>query len=412
MLPTPTDRRPLNVMFLLSTMPVGGAETLLANMVRRFDRKRIHPTIACLKHRDELGESLSEDIPVYDHLINHKYDLAVVGRLKKLYQRHRVDAVITVGAGDKMFWGRIAAKLHRVPVVLSALHSTGWPDGVGKLNRMLTRITDGFIAVARQHAEFQVNQERFPQSKVFLIPNGIDTDRFQFDSKKRDQWRSQLAISSTTPIVCIVAALRPEKNHKMFLNAAKLLSTRIPQAKFVIAGDGPLRDDLQAHANALGIAHQTHFLGSVSDVVGVLSMSDLFALTSDNEASPVSIMEALSCQRPVVAPQVGSIHETVIDGQNGFLIPVGDENAAASCWFQLLTNRELSDSMGQHGRNLVVQDCSLQSMTDGYTNLVETIYHQKKSTALQGRPRIAEFPQSQAKFVPQINRSRSYMPQG
>lgn len=412
MLPISNDRRPLNVMFLLSTMPVGGAETLLANMVRRFDRNRINPVIACLKQRDELGEILSKEIPVYDQLINHKFDWAVLSRLKKLYQQHRVDAVITVGAGDKMFWGRIAAKLDRIPVVLSALHSTGWPDGVGKLNRMLTRITDGFIAVARQHAEFQVNQERFPKSKVFLIPNGIDTDRFQLDSKKREQWRSQLSISPTAPVVCIVAALRPEKNHKMFLNAAKLVSSQVPKAQFVIAGDGPLRGELQAHANALGIASQTHFLGSIGDVAGVLSMSDLFALTSDNEASPVSIMEALSCQRPVVAPQVGSIHETVMDGQNGFLVPVGDENAAARHWTQLLTNRELSDRMGQHGRSLVVQNCSLQSMTDGYTELVETVYRQKKLTVVQGRRRTTESPQTQPEFAPQMNRTRNILPQG
>jgi glycosyltransferase involved in cell wall biosynthesis len=371
-------------MFLLSTMPVGGAETLLANMVRRFDRNRINPLIACLKHRDELGEILSPEFPVYDRLIHHKYDLRVINRLRSLYRLQQVDAVVTVGAGDKMFWGRIAAKLQRVPVILSALHSTGWPDGVGRLNRLLTRITDGFIAVAQQHAEFQVNQEKFPIPKVFLIPNGIDTDRFQFDPIKRDRWRSQLSILPTTPVICIVAALRPEKNHKLFLNVAKIVNAKIPQAQFVIAGDGPLRQQLQAHANDLGIAGQTHFLGCVTDVVGVLSMADLFALTSDNEASPVSIMEALSCQRPVVAPQVGSIHETVIDGKNGFLVPVGDENAAAKHWIELLTNRKLADRMGQHGRDLVVQNCSLQSMTDGYTELVETIYYQKKSTAAQG----------------------------
>ena len=188
--------RPLNVMFVITSMPVGGAETLLLNMVRRFDRKRVQPSICCLKHRDVLGDELANEIPVFENLINHKFDVAVSRRLKKLYRDQKIDAMITVGAGDKMFWGRLAARRAKVSVILSALHSTGWPDGVGRLNRMLTRITDGFIAVAQSHAEFMVTGERFPQEKVFMIPNGIDTQRFVFNADSRDQWRQQVGIPS------------------------------------------------------------------------------------------------------------------------------------------------------------------------------------------------------------------------
>ena len=119
-------------MFLLTSMPVGGAETLLVNLVRRFDRRRIEPLIGCLKEKGVLGEAISNEVPTFEHLIHHKYDVAVIGRLKKLFRDQSVDAMITVGAGDKMFWGRIAARQAKVPVILSALHSTGWPDGVGR----------------------------------------------------------------------------------------------------------------------------------------------------------------------------------------------------------------------------------------------------------------------------------------
>ena len=141
--------RALRTMFIITSMPVGGAETLLVNMVRRFDRSRIVPMIGCLKEKGVLGEELSSEIPVYENLIYHKYDVAVAARLRKLFKEEKLDAVITVGAGDKMFWGRLAARYARLPVILSALHSTGWPDGVGRLNRLLTGITDGFIACAQ-----------------------------------------------------------------------------------------------------------------------------------------------------------------------------------------------------------------------------------------------------------------------
>src|SRR4029078_715924 len=124
------DRGPLRVMFLNTSMPVGGAETLLVNLVRGMNTERFWPSVCCLKSRGPLGDVLAEEVPVFHDLIRHKYDLFVLSRLSKLFRERRVDAVVTVGAGDKMFWGRLAARLAGVPVVLSALHSTGWADPV------------------------------------------------------------------------------------------------------------------------------------------------------------------------------------------------------------------------------------------------------------------------------------------
>jgi glycosyltransferase involved in cell wall biosynthesis len=367
------ETRPIRVMFLLTSMPIGGAETLLVNLVRRLDRSRIEPLVTCLKQKDLLGEQLTSEIPVFDRLINHKFDFAVAGRLKRLFLDQRIDALVTIGAGDKMFWGRLAARWAKVPVVLSALHSTGWPDGVGRLNRMLTPITDGFIAVARQHADYQVKQEKFPKHKVFLIPNGIDTEHFVFDETRRAQWRAELRIEPDAPVVGIVAALRTEKNHDLFLDSAKRLTASMPRARFVIAGDGPERSRLERLAVELGIGNKVHLIGSTQDVVGVLSMIDLFALTSHNEASPVSIMEALSCQRPVVATDVGSIDESVLEGQTGFLVPAGDADQMASRWQQVLGDPDLARRLGEQGRTQVIENSSLDSMTEGYMSLIEEL---------------------------------------
>lgn len=376
--------RPLNVMFVITSMPVGGAETLLVNLTRQFDKTRIKPLIGCLKERGVLGEELADEIPVFDHLIHHKYDVAVSRRLRKLFRENEIDAVVTVGAGDKMFWGRLAARGAGVPVILSALHSTGWPDGVGRLNRMLTSITDGFIAVAKHHAEFLVEFEKFPQEKVFMIPNGIDTGRFKSCSNDRNKWRSKIGIPASSPALGIVAALRPEKNHELFLQCAARTLEKIPDAHFVIAGDGPRRGDLEAIAAEKSISDKIHFLGSVSDIPGVLSMLDVFALTSHNEASPVSILEALSCNRPVVATDVGSIKESVIHGTTGYLCEAGNAEDISGRWIELMSNSELRETMGRKGRSHVVDNSSLDSMTAGYTELVESLYNKNKTARRPG----------------------------
>jgi glycosyltransferase involved in cell wall biosynthesis len=342
-------------------------------LVRRLDRRWFTPEIACLKRRGPLGDVLAREVPVHDQLLAHKYDLRVWPRLVRLLRRRAFDAVVTVGAGDKMFWGRLAARRCRVPVILSALHSTGWPDGIGRLNRLLTPITDGFIAVADSHGAFLVNEERFPPQKVFVIPNGVDTWRFA-PMPDTPAIRAELGIGPADPVVTIVAALRPEKNHELFLEAARRVGSQVANARFLVVGDGPRRGPLEQLAQALGLAGRVHFLGSRDDVPRLLSASDVFTLTSHNEANPVSILEAMSAGRPVVATNVGSIREVVTDGHNGFLVPSGDAKAVAKRIAELLNDPLQRQKIGAAARETVVAGWSVDAMVRRYERLIASIY--------------------------------------
>lgn len=377
---------PMRVLFLLTSMPVGGAETLLVNLVRRMDRNRFDPEIACLKNAGPLGELLSSEMPVHTNLLASKWDLRVLPRLVWLLGSRRVDAVVTVGAGDKMFWGRIAAWIAGVPVIASALHSTGWPDGVGRLNRWLTSITDAFIGVAKPHGRHLVERERFPERKVFVIPNGVDTDRFAPPVDGGRSVRESLGIGPTTPLVGILAALRPEKNHELFLAAAARLHQTVPDAEFVIIGDGPRRAELERIAEQKGLCHAVHFLGSREDVPELLGALDVVALTSHNEANPVSILEAMATSKPVVACDVGSVAESVIEGETGFLVPAGDVRATAERWSRLLLNPLVARAMGDYGRERVVRHASLDVMVHGYERLLANLFTAKTGLPL---PRTA-----------------------
>lgn len=386
------DRR-LRVMFLTTSMPVGGAETLLVSLVQSLDRARFAPEVACLKERGPLGEELAAEVPVYCHLLRGKYDLRVLMRLWKLLRSREIDAVVTVGAGDKMFWGRLAARLAGVPVIVSALHSTGWPDSVGRLNRLLTPLTDGFIGVADAHAEHLVARERFPREKVHTIYNGVDTERFAPCDGLAI--RHELGLPPFAPVVGILAALRPEKNHELFLaGAAKILAT-LPETHFVLIGDGPQREQLEELATSLGIAGQTHFLGSRSDVPALMGAINVLALTSHNEASPVSILEALSCGVPVVAAEVGSVPETVEHGETGFLFAAGDLDGYVDATLQLLQDRSLSERLGKCGRQRVIDERSLTAMVHGYESLLGRLF-EAKSHARRSAIRRGAWPDSSA----------------
>jgi glycosyltransferase involved in cell wall biosynthesis len=377
--PIANTTTPLRVAFIITSMPVGGAEMLLVNLIRGMDRTRFEPEIICLKELGPLGETMSAEIPVSHSLLRGKFDLAILPKLVRRLRSRRIGAVITVGAGDKMFWGRLAAKLAGVPVIGSALHSTGWPDGVGKLNRMLTRITDTFIAVADSHGKFMVDFERFPASKVNVIRNGVDTERFVTNSAARDEIRSELKLFENTPLVGIVAALRPEKNHSLFVDIAACTIEKLRNAHFLIIGDGPERASIEAAIASKGLEKKVHLLGSRSDTPRLLAALDCFLLTSHNEANPVSILEALACCVPVVSTQVGSIAETVIDGETGYTVEPGDAEQATRRVLQILLDTRHADQLGRNGRELVERTGSLDSMVSGYQELIEKLYASKQS---------------------------------
>jgi glycosyltransferase involved in cell wall biosynthesis len=360
-------------------MPIGGAETLLVNLVRGLDRDRVVPEICCLKEPGTLGNVLAESIPLHSQLLRHKFDIAVLGRLCRLFRRQRYDAVVTVGAGDKMFWGRLAARRVGLPVVVSALHSTGWPDVVTRLNRLLTPITDAFVGVAASHGRFLIEKERFPEHKVHVIPNGVDTERFRPSESLRSATRAALGIPADARVVGVVAALRPEKNLKLFIDAAREFARHRQDTRFVIVGDGPERAGLEDHARDLG--ERLVFLGSRSDVERILPAFDLFTLTSRMEASPVSILEALACGVPVVATDVGSVAESVIRDRTGLVVPVNDVPAIVAAWRELLgeATTEPPPRLRESARRFVESNASLRNMVQGYACLLESIYDSKCS---------------------------------
>ncbi|MCA9262362.1 MAG: glycosyltransferase [Planctomycetales bacterium] len=389
----PDDRGPLRVMFVLTSMPVGGAETLLVNLIRGLDSSRFHAEVCCLKQPGPLGEELSAEFPVHSGLLSGKYDVRVLGRLTRLFRDRQSDAVVTVGAGDKMFWGRLAARRMKLPVVISALHSTGWPDSIGRLNRCLTSVTDAFVGVAQAHGQHLVEREGFPTEKVCVIPNGIDVQRFVPPDETKSSLRRRLGLPPEPPLIGIVAALRPEKNHVVFLRAAAHALRHSTNSQFIVVGDGPERVSLETLAGELGIVDRVHFVGTRSDIDRILAACDVFALTSDNEAAPVSILEAMATGLPVVATRVGSVAEMVHHGRSGLLAEPRAVEQIGDHFATLLSQQALRLEYGQVGREWVVQHGSLEQMVAGYERLIERIYSTKVgqvSTPTLASPGISE----------------------
>ena len=369
----PEDRGPLRVMFVHTEVVVGGAETLLLEIIRNMDRERFEPELCCLKQLAELGEVIAKEVPSHVGLLQHKFDYKVLGRLTDLLRDRKTDAVVTIGTGgDRMFWGRLAAWRANVPVILSSLHATGYPMKVERINRMLAPITDGFIGCAPTHSKFLVAGEGCPRNKVFTVWNGVDVDRFRL--RERAQMRGRLDIPNDIPVAGIVAALRPEKKHLMLVDAWADVVQRLPDALLLIVGDGVERQSIEQRVNELGLSNNVRLLGTRHDVPEVLSAMDLKVLSSGMEANPASTLEAGACGLPVVAPAVGSLPDTVIEGETGLLVEPNNAVALSDAIVKILSLADRGRSMGQAAHDLVRDRFSMEVLVGGYECLIDGLY--------------------------------------
>ena len=242
-------------MFVITSMPVGGAETLLVQLIRRMDRSRVSPELCCLKYLGPLGEAVQDEIPTFSGLLTGKYDFGVLWRLARLMRQRRIDAVVTVGTGgDKMFWGRLAGWLAGVPVICSALHSSGLPDRVELLNRLLAPITDAFIAVAETHRRYLAANEGCPANKLRVVPNGVDVELFKPAAPPADD----------PPRLLYVGTLAPWQGvDTLFVAVKKLLRTHAVELTMLGSGRRSWVKHYQKLARRMHIDHAVEFVPSL-----------------------------------------------------------------------------------------------------------------------------------------------------
>ena len=204
-----------------------------------------------------------------------------------------------------------------------------------------------------------------PADKITLIYNGVDLERFHAapEASTRATWRHTWGLPENTPVVAGVGRLRQQKNFPLFLRVAREVLREIPQAVFVIAGEGPDRPDLEILARDLGIASKVHFLGYVSDMTELYAGVDVLLMTSLAEGTPLTVLEAMAMGVPVVATRVDGMAEVLEDGVDAYLVPPGDLGAGARRTCRLLQDQALARQFSQAGQRKVRYHYSALSMT-------------------------------------------------
>ena len=343
---------------------VAGTESLVEGNMIELGRLEAPPA---LRRIPPLGREISP----FD-------DLASLWALIRLMRDFHPDIVHTHLAKAGTL-GRLAARIAGVPVIVHTYHGTvfrGYFDSFRSrlflgIERALARVTTRLIAITGGQRRELIALRIGDEAKLVEIPLGLELAPF-IDGPSRAEARLLLGLTPDEPVVALVARLVPIKDVGMFLRALAGLSSH---AIGIIVGDGEERASLEAEAAALGLGPRCRFLGWRRDVASVYAAADVVALTSRNEGSPVSIIEAMAAGRAVVCTDVGGVADVVTSGVTGVLVRAGDAAALAASIDELLADPGRRERLGAAARHAVYPryDVSrlLTDIAALYTSLVD-----------------------------------------
>jgi glycosyltransferase involved in cell wall biosynthesis len=398
----------IRVLRIIGRLNIGGPAIHVVNLTSGLDPARYEQLLMVGSENPAEGSmldyALSRDVRphVIPELVTaFSITLRDAKALAKLYSvirgaRPHIVHTHTAKAG---FLGRLAARLAGVPVIVHTYHGHVLHGyyGVGKswlLRRMeqgLARLTDRLVTVSEQVKRELVAYGIAKPERISVIPLGFDLEPFLNVQSQRGQFRKELGLNGNLRLVGIVGRIFPIKNHRLFLEASARIAAREPTTRFVIVGDGVLRSDLERQAQQLGIAGQTLFTGWRRDLPRIYADLDVLVVSSDNEGTPVSAIEAMASGCPVVATHVGGLPDLITDHETGLLVQPRDPEALASAVLHLLNSPETARNVGRDAmtaaRNRFAMKRLLADMDHLYSQLLEEKAIFSPSTE-QARPRV------------------------
>lgn len=338
----------VRVCFMIDELRTGGTETQLVALIRHLDRATVEPYLCLLRGEDESSRAMEPGdcrvLRLGVRSFRHPSSAAAAWRLMRFLRRERID-VFQAYFPDSTYFGVSAAWLAGVPHVLRTRNNLGYwmTPWHRRLGRFCDTLSDGLVANCDACRDAVVSDEGLAPGRVVVLENGVDLSRF-----------------AAAPLpgagrVGVTANLRPVKGLDVFVRAAAAVGADHPGATFHVAGEGPLRPDLERLAGEVGLGERLTLGGSVADVPGFLAGLDVAVLPSRTEGMSNALLEYMAAGRAIVASAVGGNVRLIEDGVSGLLVPPGDADRLAAAVGRLLADPALAAGLGAEARKRVEQ---------------------------------------------------------
>ena len=337
-----------------------------------------------------------QHLPDMRRAIHPLNDRTAYRQIREIIRQFRPDIVHTHAAKAGAL-GRLAAFSEKVPVVVHTFHGHVFHSYFNPLKTAIFRSAERYLA-ARSSAIIAISDTQkqelvdihriAPAEKVHVVPLGFDLASFQEDmAEKRLRYRTEARLAENEVAIGIVGRLVPVKDHRLFLEAFALLlkQTTVPVRAFII-GDGELREALELQAGNLGIAFSSGFPPAEvrpltftswsTDIDQVMAGMDIIALSSRNEGTPVSLIEAQAAGRPIVSTRTGGIADVVDEGSNALLSEAGNAETFAANLLRLVEDKPLRERMAG-GSSHLIERFHYQRLVADMRSLYENLLSRK-----------------------------------
>ena len=366
---TPAPSRPVRLLLVVDSLEVGGAERHVVDLASALHRKGYEVEVAC-SITDGLSRPLEEaGVPVRPltrRLVKRRVSLAYARGIRKLLREGRFDLVHAHIYASAVA-AAIATRGTGLPLVITEHTEASWQNRwARRCSRWTYRRARRIIAVSTPIERRLIERDGVPPQLVTLIPNAVipaSGNPSDLADTLPDGW-------SERPLVGVVARLQPEKGVATFLKAAAHVSKISPEVRFLVVGDGPLREELLDLVGRVGLRERVRFLGYRADARALTGLLDVLVVPSLTEGSPLIVLEAMAARVPVVASAVGGIPDQVRHGEEGVLVPPDDPDALAGALGALLGDPDHAHRLGEAGRRRTENEFSHEALV----RRIEAVY--------------------------------------
>jgi len=372
----------INILHIYQNSKIGGIQQQILSILKEYDREVFNPVFCCLGPRLEIGEEMEKlgiDVVALNRQRYSRFSPGIIYDLFKLMKDKKI-RILRTHKYRSNFYGRPAAWLAGVPVIISSEHNIyidkEFRYGRRIVNHLLSRITDKMIAVSDAIGNDIVKYDWIEPSKVQVIRNGVDTEKFS-GVKETDLLRKELLLNRGEIVLGFTGRLVVNKGLKYLIDAAVLLKEQMVNFKILIIGKGSLFDELKEMAKSKDVLDKIVFAGERRDIPALLSCFDVYVLPSIKEGLPNALLEAMAAGKPIVATTVGGIPEIIEHGINGLLVPPGDAGSLAKAIKKLIDDSRQAGKLGLAARQSVLNNHSIKATARTWQTLYLSLLKEK-----------------------------------